>query len=95
MLKTAYCGTDLVVWSAPVDSLDRWRHDGKILEVTKDRDGRLLHENGRGDVLYAPDVAERTLPDGRKEYFLYPNNQEGAETAWWRDPTVPTGPLRS
>ncbi len=93
MLKTAYCGTDLVVWSAPVDSLDRWRHDGKILEVTKDRDGRLLHENGRGDVLYAPDVAERTLPDGRKEYFLYPNNQEGGRNGMVARSDRPDGPF--
>lgn len=93
MLKTAYCGTDLVVWSAPVDSLDNWRYDGVILKVTKDRDGNLLHPDGRGDVLYAPDVAERTLPDGRKEYFLYPNNQEGGRNGMTARSDRPDGPF--
>ena len=25
-----YCGRELVTWSAPTDSLDRWRYDGII-----------------------------------------------------------------
>ena len=30
--KTMYCGRDLVVWSASVDSLDEWRYEGVILK---------------------------------------------------------------
>lgn len=93
ILRNAYCGTDLVVWSAPVDTLDRWRYDGVILKVTKDRDGNLLHPDGRGDVLYAPDVAERILPDGKKEYYLYPNNQEGGRNGMVAKAGRPDGPF--
>ena len=77
MLLSEYCGRDQVVWSAPVDDLKSWRFDGVIFESKLDRDGNPLHADGRGDVLYAPDVALRVMPDGSKRYYLYPNNQEG------------------
>ncbi len=93
MLKSQYCGTDLVVWSAPVDSLDRWRYDGVIFEVTADASGAALHPDGRGDVLYAPDVAELTLPDGSKEYYLYPNNQGGGRNGMVAKASRPDGPF--
>lgn len=94
MLKTMYCGTDLVVWSAPVDSLDRWRYDGVIFRVENDGTGRRLkNEADRPDVLYAPDVAERTLPDGSKEYFLYPNNQGGGRNGMVAKSKRPDGPF--
>ena len=73
-----------MVWSAPVDSLESWRYDGVIFESKRDANGNLLHEDGRGDVLYAPDVALRILPDGKKEYYLYPNTQEGGGVMEWR-----------
>jgi Tol biopolymer transport system component len=38
-LVTEYCGRNQVVWSASVDSLNRWRYDGTILVVDKNRDG--------------------------------------------------------
>lgn len=94
MLKTMYCGTDLVVWSAPVDSLDRWRYDGVIFQVENDGAGRRLkNEADRPDVLFAPDVAERTLPDGSKEYFLYPNNQGGGRNGMVAKSKRPDGPF--
>lgn len=92
-LRTMYCGRDLVVWSASVDSLNDWRYDGVIFEVTRDRDGKLLHKDGGGDVLYAPDVAVRTLPDGSKEYYLYPNNQAGGRNGMVARATRPDGPF--
>ncbi len=70
-----YCGRDQVVWSAPVDSLDRWRYDGIIFECKRDRDGNLLNPDGIGDVLYAPDVALKIGKGGEKTYYLYPNVQ--------------------
>lgn len=93
MLRNMYCGTDLVVWSAPVDSLDCWRYDGVILEVRNNGAGKPLHGDGRGDVLYAPDVTERTLPDGRKEYYLYPNNQGGGRNGMVARSNRPDGPF--
>lgn len=85
MLKTMYCGTDLVVWSADPDSLGQWRYDGVIFQV--------FSADGKPDVLFAPDVAEVTRPDGKKEYYLYPNNQ-----VWGRNGMVarsdrPDGPF--
>lgn len=93
MLKTMYCGTDQVVWSADPDSLDTWRYDGVIFEVRTDADGNLLHPDGNGDVLFAPDVAVKTLPDGRKEYYLYPNNQAGGRNGMVARSARPDGPF--
>lgn len=93
MLRYMYCGTDLVVWSAPVDSLNEWRYDGVIFKSVTDGAGRNLHEDGTPDVLFAPDVAERTLPDGSKEYFLYPNNQAGGRNGQVARATRPDGPF--
>ena len=83
MLKTEYCGKDLVVWSAPVEDLSDWRKDGVIFESIV---------NGEADTLYAPDVA-LVEKDGKKTYYLYPNDQ-----AWGRGSMVcksdrPDGPF--
>ena len=91
-LVSEYCGKEQVVWSASVDNLLEWRYDGIIFKSVYDRDGGLLHPDGSGDVLYAPDVVER-VEQGRKVYYLYPNNQ-----AWGRQPMVakscrPDGPF--
>ena len=93
MLRTQYCGTDQVVWSAPADSLDCWRYDGVIFESRLDADGNPLHSDGRGDVLYAPDVTEVTGPDGKKTYYLYPNNQESGRTGMVAKSDRPDGPF--
>lgn len=93
MLKWMYCGLDQVVWSAPVDDLENWRYDGIIFESKTDGKGNLLRENGLGDVLFAPDVAERTLPDGKKEYWLYPNNQAGGRNGQVARSDRPDGPF--
>ncbi len=74
---TDYCGRELVVWSAPVDSLDAWRYDGEILRVDKNAKGEPFDSAGKADVLFAPDVALVTKADGKKVYYLYPNDQEG------------------
>lgn len=57
VLKTTYCGHELVVWSAPVNDLRRWRYDGVIFESKFDAHGNPLNEGGIGDILFAPDVA--------------------------------------
>ncbi len=94
MLKDQYCGTDLVVWSASTDSLNSWRYDGVIFEVKTDGAGNQLNQNGKGDVLYAPDVAVVTLPDGKKEYYLYPNNQGGGRNGMVAKSDRPDGPFK-
>ncbi|MCQ2227844.1 MAG: family 43 glycosylhydrolase [Bacteroidales bacterium] len=88
-----YCGREQVVWSAPVNDLQNWRYDGVTLKVTHDPDGKLLHEDGRGDMLYAPDVAERIEADGSKTYFLYPNNQESGRQGMVAMSKRPDGPF--
>ncbi|MBQ8623062.1 MAG: family 43 glycosylhydrolase [Oscillospiraceae bacterium] len=85
ILKTEYCGKDLVVWSAPVEDLSAWRNDGVIFECFVD---------GKADTLYAPDIALVEDKDtGEKTYYLYPNNQ-----GWGRNTMVckssrPDGPF--
>lgn len=87
MLKTEYCGKDLVVWSAPVEDLSAWRYDGVIFESIV---------NGNADVLYAPDVAMVKDPiNGKVTYYLYPNNM-----GWKRNSMVcksdrPDGPFEA
>ena len=82
-LKTAYCGTDLVVWSAPVEDLSDWRCDGVIFESVV---------NGTADVLYAPDVA-LVEENGKKTYYLYPNNQSWGRTTMVCKSDRPNGPF--
>ena len=92
-LITEYCGRDQVVWSAPVEDLTRWRYDGEIFSVTKNAKGDLLDHEGRGDVLYAPDVALVVGEDGTKTYDLYPNNQAGGRNGMIAKSNRPDGPF--
>ncbi len=89
MLRNMYCGTDLVVWSTDPDSLDVWRYDGVIFKSDKDGNGNTQP----ADVLYAPDIAVKTLPDGTKEYYLYPNNQRGGRNGQVAKSRRPDGPF--
>ena len=75
VLKTEYCGYDIIAWSASVDSLNVWRCEGPVLIVDKNAKGEKFYEEDRGDILYAPDVAMKVAPDGKKTYYLYPNDQ--------------------
>ncbi len=76
--KTAFCGDDLVLWSAPVDDLTDWEYHGVI----------YTHN---GHTLFAPDVAEVVQADGSKMYYLYPNDQSYDGTAARSD--SPEGPF--
>lgn len=84
-LKTAYCGTDLVVWSAPVEDLSDWRCDGVIFESVV---------NGTADVLYAPDVA-LVEENGKRPTTFIPTISRGAGQQWCASPTVRTARLKS
>lgn len=93
MLRQFYCGRDQVVWSAPVDDLTDWRLDGVIFESKTDANGNLLNDEGLGDVLYAPDVAEVKGKDGRKTYYLYPNVQSNERANLVARSDRPDGPF--
>ena len=92
-LITEYCGRDQVVWSASVDSLNRWRYDGVILVVDKNAKGEPFDSAGTADVLYAPDVTMVTDASGKKTYYLFPNDQNGARNGLIAKSERPDGPF--
>jgi hypothetical protein len=76
-----YCGPDHVVWSAPVNDLTNWRHEGEAFHVNQlnglpfvDADGvtrNLIIGTQNGQIvpnLYAPDVVYH--PENNK-YYMY------------------------
>ena len=92
-LVTAYCGRDQVVWSASVDSLNNWRFDGVILVVDKNANGEPFDSAGTADVLYAPDVTLVTDANGKKTYYLFPNDQTGYRNGLIAKSDRPDGPF--
>ncbi len=91
--RTQYCGREQVVWSAAVDNLSEWRYDGIIFESKKDANGQLLNPKGEGDILYAPDLTMVTGKDGKKTYYLYPNNMAGGRRTMVCKSDRPDGPF--
>jgi hypothetical protein len=91
--QTAYCGRDQVVWSASVDDLLHWRFDGVIFSSKTDARDRRLNPDGKGDILYAPDVVEKVGPDGKKTYYLYPNTQAPGRNSMIARSDRPDGPF--
>ena len=64
---TAYCGSDVRMWSAPVEDLGAWRDEGPIFTWFVD---------GQWDTMYAPDLVEvRDRASGKKTYYLYPHSR--------------------
>ncbi len=91
---TEYCGRDQVVWSAPVDNLTDWRYDGVIFQSVADADGNPLNaRTGKGDILYAPDIATVSQDDGSTLYYLYPNNQSAGRQSQVCVSSRPDGPF--
>lgn len=62
----SYCGPDIRVWSAPVEDLSSWRDEGPVF---------TFEDNGRWDVMYAPDLVEVKKKDGTKAYYLFPHSR--------------------
>ena len=91
--QTDYCGREQVVWSAPVENLSQWRYDGEILRVDKDANGNPLNKEELADILFAPDVAVKTEADGKKTYYLYPNDQEWGRQQLVAKSNRPDGPF--
>ena len=72
--RTAYCGRDQVVWSAPVDDLTDWTFHGVCYRATN------------GSILYAPDVVQK----GDTFYLYAAENQGGRiVVASSKDPAGP------
>ena len=92
-LVSEYCGREQVVWSAPVNDLSAWRYDGVIFKSVRDAEGGILNPDGKGDVLYAPDVAVLKGSDGKPVYYLYPNNQAGGRNGMVARSSRPDGPF--
>jgi len=82
--RTAYCGYDIPVWSAPVEDLTNWRFDGIAFRSVV---------NGKADILFAPDVVEVIEADGTKTYYLYPNNQSWGRNSQIAKSKRPDGPF--
>lgn len=93
MLIEEYCGRDQVVWSAPIENLRDWRCDGKIFESIVTANGDTLNWDKKADVLYAPDIALVTDADGKKTYYLYPNDQNGGRQTLIAKSDRPDGPF--
>ena len=85
-----YCGMEFVVWSAPVEDPSQWRYEGEVFRVDKNGKGE---PQDTADVLFAPDVALVTAPDGKKTYYLYPNDQVGGRNGLIAKSDKPTGPF--
>lgn len=79
-----YCGSDIRMWSAPVENLTDWRDEGPIFTF-KGADG--------WDIMYAPDLVE--VPDGKggKVYYLYPHSRGPRREAMVCKGTRPDGPF--
>ena len=90
---TDYCGRELVAWSASVEDLNEWRYEGEIFRVSHNAEGTLVNQEGLSDVLFAPDVAVKTEPDGSRMYYLYPNDQEGGRQNLIARSRRPDGPF--
>lgn len=79
-----YCGSDIRMWSAPVEDLTDWRDEGPIFTYFKD---------GKWDVMFAPDLVEVKRKDGKKEYYLYPHSRGPRREAMVCKGDRPDGPF--
>lgn len=81
-----YCGPDIRIWSAPVEDLTAWRDEGAAF---------TYQIGGQWDTMYAPDVAEIIGKDGKKTYYLYPNDQTGGRNGLVAVSDRPAGPYKA
>ncbi len=93
-MRKDYCGREQVLWSAPINDLNNWRYDGIIFESKTDALGQWLNKNGTGDILFAPDIVEIKEKNGKKTYYLYPNNQGKGRNGMVAKSDRPDGPFK-
>jgi len=92
-MRVHYCGREQVVWSAPLEDLNHWRYDGIAFASDRDRDGKYLYRERHGDILFAPDIAEKVGPDGRKAYYFYPHSRGRGRVSMVARGDRPDGPF--
>ncbi|MBO4757491.1 MAG: hypothetical protein J5577_03460, partial [Bacteroidales bacterium] len=82
---TAYCGSDVRMWSAPVEDLSQWRDEGPLFTWFVD---------GQWDTMYAPDLVEvKDKATGKKTYYLYPHSRGRGRIATVCKSDRPDGPF--
>ena len=82
---TAYCGSDIRMWSAPVEDLSQWRDEGPIF---------THYVDGQWDTMFAPDLVEvKDKATGKKTYYLYPHSRGWRRVAMVCKSDRPNGPF--
>ena len=82
---TAYCGSDIRMWSAPVEDLTQWRDEGPIF---------TWYVDGQWDTMFAPDLVEvKDKATGKKTYYLYPHSRGWRRVAMVCKSDRPNGPF--
>ena len=82
---TAYCGSDIRMWSAPVEDLSKWRDEGPIF---------THYVDGQWDTMFAPDLVEvKDKATGKKTYYLYPHSRGWRRVAMVCKSDRPNGPF--
>ena len=82
---TAYCGSDIRMWSAPVEDLSQWRDEGPIF---------THYVDGQWDTMFAPDLVEvKDRATGKKTYYLYPHSRGWQRVAMVCKSDRPNGPF--
>ena len=82
---TAYCGSDIRMWSAPVEDLTQWRDEGPIF---------THYVDGQWDTMFAPDLVEvKDKATGKKTYYLYPHSRGWQRVAMVCKSDRPNGPF--
>ena len=82
---TAYCGSDIRMWSAPVEDLTQWRDEGPIF---------THYVDGQWDTMFAPDLVEvKDKTTGKKTYYLYPHSRGWQRVAMVCKGDRPNGPF--
>ena len=82
---TAYCGSDIRMWSAPVEDLTQWRDEGPIF---------THYVDGQWDTMFAPDLVEvKDKATGKKTYYLYPHSRGWRRVAMVCKSDRPNGPF--
>ena len=82
---TAYCGSDVRMWSAPVEDLSKWTDEGPLFTWFVD---------GQWDTMYAPDLVEvKDKVTGKKTYYLYPHSRGRGRIATVCKSDRPDGPF--
>ncbi len=79
-----YCGSDIRIWSAPVEDLSSWRDEGPAFTFKHD---------GKWDIMFAPDLVEVREKDGSKTYYLYPHSRGAGREALVTKGKRPDGPF--